>query len=269
MIQSTSPSSLSKPQFKVFIIAKNEARNIGNCLESLRKLCLQVTLLLDNSSTDDTALIASKYSFVDLVKYNYVNHCLTYNHICTSLCNEGFAMILDADMIVTEVLFTEIVELANQSGIDVIEAPVLMFAEKKPLRFGSLYPPKGIVFKAGREYFVPVGHGEALLDDCVIRQTKAKLIHDDRKVYSDYLSTQNKYAQSLIMRSQTHSLTWRDKLRVNTPIMIFITPFVSFFVKLGFLSGKAAFVYALDRLIAEAVMFRQSLAEHLKDRSKE
>ena len=177
-------------------------------------------------------------------------------------------MVLDADMVVTGKLFAEISELLTQSGIDVIKAPVRMYTEGQPLRFGSLYPPKAIVFKVGREYFVPAGHGEALMDDCVISQTKTKLIHDDRKVYSDYLSSQYRYAQGLIMRTKNNSLTWRDKLRMNTPIMVFITPFVSYVIKLGFLSGKAALVYALDRLIAEAVMFRQSLAEQLKKRSK-
>ena len=137
-----------------------------------------------------------------------------------------------------------------------------------PCDTARLYPPKAIVFKVGREYFVPAGHGEALMDDCVISHTRTKLIHDDRKVYSDYLISQYLYAHRLITRSKNNSLTWRDKVRLYTPIMVLITPFVSYFIKVGFLSGKAALVYALDRLIAEAVMFRQSLAEQLKERSK-
>ena len=269
MIQSPCPSGLSKTQLKVFIIAKNEACNIGKCLDSLGKLSLEVTLLLDHSSTDDTALIASRYSFVDVVKYDFINHCLAYNQICTSLSDGAeFSMVLDADMVVTEELFAEIAELATHPETDVIKAPVLMYAEGQPLRYGSLYPPKAIVFKIGREYFVPVGHDGRLMDDFVISQTKTKLIHNDRKVYSDYLNSQYRYSQLLITSAKNNSLTWRDRLRINTPIMVFITPFVSYFIKLGFLSGKAALVYALDRLIAEAVMFRQSLAEKLKERSK-
>lgn len=267
MIPLSCPSALNNPHFKVFVIAKNEACNIVNCLESLGELCLQVTLLLDRSSTDDTGLIASKYPFVDVVKYNYINHCLAYNQICTLLSSGAkYAMALDGDMVVTEELFAEIGEALTQSGIDVIKAPVLMYAEGQLLRYGSLYPPKAFVFKVGREYFVPAGHGEALMDDCVITQTKTKLIHDDRKVYSDYLSSQYRYAQGLIMRAKNNFLTWRDRLRLNTPIMIFFTPFFSYFIKLGVFSGKAGIVYALDRLIAEAVMFRQSLAEQLKNR---
>jgi len=270
MIQSSCQPALSEPQLKVFVIAKNEARNIGKCLDFLGKLNLRITLLLDQSSTDDTALIASRYSSVDVVKYDYINHCLAYNQICTSLSDKAkYSMVLDADMVVTEELFAEIAKLVTQSETDVIKAPVAMYAQGQPLRYGTVIPPKAIVFRVGREYFVPAGHGEALMDDCVISQTKTKLIHDDRKVYSDYLSSQYRYAQDLVMRSKNNSLTWRDKLRMNTPVMVFITPFVSYVIKLGFLSGKAGFVYALDRLIAEAVMFRQSLAEQLKERRKQ
>ena len=46
-------------------------------------------------------------------------------------------MVLDADMVVTEELFAEIAELATQSETDVIKAPVLMYAEGQPLRYGS------------------------------------------------------------------------------------------------------------------------------------
>jgi glycosyltransferase involved in cell wall biosynthesis len=269
MTHSSRTSALREPQIKVFVLAKNEACNIGKCLESLRELSLPVSLLLDHSSTDDTARIASRYSFVDVVKYDYMGHCVAYNQICTSLSDGAkFSMVLDADMIVTQELFAEIAEFAAQSKADVIKAPVLMYVEGHPFRYGSLYPPKAIVFRAGRECFVPAGHGEALMDDCVIRQTKTKLIHDDRKVYSEYLNSQLRYAQFLIMNAKNNSLTWRDVLRMNTPLMIFITPFFSYFIRLGLLSGKASLVYALDRLIAEAVMFRQSLAEQLEKQDK-
>ena len=143
MTHSPSSSSVSVPLIGVFVIAKNEACNIDKCLESLGRLRLRVTLLLDCSSTDETALIASRYSFVDVVKYNYINHYLTYNQICTSLSGGAkYSMVLDADMVVTEELYSDITDLTTKSDADVIKAPVLMYAEKHPLRFGSLYPPK-------------------------------------------------------------------------------------------------------------------------------
>ena len=53
--------------------------------------------------------------------------------------------------------------LAAGAETQVIRAPVQMYAEGQPLRFGSLYPPKPIAFRTGKEYFVAVGHGEALV----------------------------------------------------------------------------------------------------------
>ena len=130
MLPSSCQAGHSNAQLKVFILARDEACNIGKCLDSLEKLCLPVTLLLDRSSTDDTALIASRYSFVDVVTYDYLDHCLAYNQICTSLSDGAeFSMVLDADMIVTEELFAEIDELITRSETDVIKAPVLMVSE--------------------------------------------------------------------------------------------------------------------------------------------
>jgi hypothetical protein len=232
----------------------------------LEKLGLQATLL-DSSSTDDTVSIASGYSLVSVTKYDYSSHCRAYNEICTQLNGKAeYVMILDADMVVTTELWEEVKALISQSKVEVIKAPVLMYVEGHSLEFGSLCPPKAFVLKSGREYFTPLGHGEALVPGCAIAQTKAKLIHDDRKAYHDYLNSQYRYAQGLLGRAKSHSLSWKDRLRIGSPIMIFVTPFFSYFIKLGFMSGKAALLYALDRLIAEAVMFRQSVAEKLKEK---
>jgi len=42
--------------------------------------------------------------------------------------------------------------------------------------------------------------------------------------------------------------------------MLILVPLYSFFLHLGFLSGRVGAVYALDRLIAEAIFYRQALA---------
>ncbi len=259
---------MSRQAISAFILAKDERKNIGKCLESFQGHNIEVTLL-DSSTTDGTSVVASDYPFVNVVKYHYSTHCNAYNEICTTLCGDSpFVVILDADMVVTSRLFREILALLKTPKTEVIQAPVLMYVEGQPLYHGSLYPPKAIVFKAGREYFVPMGHGEALMSDCAVLQTQAKLIHDDRKEYTVFLKSQIRYAQGLIGRAKAQSISMKDGLRMNTPVLFFLIPFISYIMKRGFLSGKAGLVYALDRLIAEAIMFRQSLAEQLKERHK-
>ena len=61
-------------------------------------------------------------------------------------------------------------------------------------------------------------------------------------------------------------MNYRDRIRQKTPLGIILTPFISYFLKLGFLDGKSGLIYALDRLIAEAIIYRYSVSE--KDQSK-
>lgn len=252
-----------RPGLKVYVLAKNEEANIARCLDAVCRHDLSVTVL-DSGSTDRTVDIASTYPMVEVVPYEYRNHCAAYNEICIRN-QEGFeyVMILDADMVVSAELVDEIGVLIREGRLDVIRAPVQMFVEGKSMPRGSLYPPKAIVFKTGRAYFTPTGHGETLMTGCRTIETKRALVHDDRKEYSTYLMSQVRYARNLQLRREGGAVSPRDVIRLNTPFMMFIVPIYSYFFRLGFLSGKAGLIYAIDRLVAEAIMFRQSLSERL------
>lgn len=250
----------------VFILAKNEQLNIGRCLESL-KISRWDVVVLDSGSSDDTELIVSKYQFAKLKKYQYIDHCTAYNDITENFALQyKFAIILDADMIVTTALQHEISKIANSgASIDVMDSDVFMYADGLPLKYGSLYPPKPFVFATGKSYFVKSGHGEKLKPGFIVLRTKEKLHHDDRKSYSSYLQSQLRYAKNLALRAEEKQISFKDRIRTKTPFLIFIVPFVSYFLKRGFMSGRSGGLYALDRLIAEAIMYRQSLSRKIGD----
>lgn len=246
----------------VFILAKNEQRNIERCLAALQPSGWEV-IVLDSGSTDDTLRIVSQSGFAQARSYAYVDHCTAYNQITMTLgADFGHVVILDADMIVSRALQEEIKQrLSNPAQhTEVLEAEIEMCVEGRPLRFGSLYPPKPFVFTVGREYFESVGHGEKLRDCARIVRTKEKLRHDDRKNYGSYLQSQLRYSRNLVKRAAAGELAGRDKIRTRSPLLIFAVPFVSYVLKGGFLDGKAGAIYALDRLIAEAIMYRRSLS---------
>jgi hypothetical protein len=58
----------------------------------------------------------------------------------------------------------------------------------------------------------------------------------------------------------------RDRQRVRNPMHIAIETLVAYVLKGGFLAGRAGTLYALDRLIAEAIMYRRSVATRLEAR---
>lgn len=246
----------------VFVLAKNEQANISRCLQCLEGSGWDV-IVLDSGSTDETWDTVGRYAFARAERYVYVDHCTAYNAITTELGKRyRYVVILDADMMVSESLQAEIRALvsAETDRPAVVDADIEMYVEGLPLRFGSLCPPKAFVFEVGRPYFVSVGHGEALDPSINATRTRHVLRHDDRKSYAAYLQSQARYSRNLVIRKAAGQLSARDRWRTATPLLILAVPFVSYVLKGGFLSGKAGMIYALDRLIAEAIMYRRSLS---------
>ena len=251
-----------------YILAKNESENIGKCLDRLRVLEI-TTVVLDSGSTDDTASIVRNKSNAILEPYKYTNHADAYNWILGTRTPAGeWAMVLDSDMEITQELWSELKMLIEQDKYDAIRTPILMYSEGVPLPFGSLCPPKAILFRGGSPIFEGCGHGERLLETVKITTTKEMLIHNDKKSYSQYLMTQLRYADNLCARASDGKQTWRDRIRTRVPILAFAVPVYSYFFKFGFRSGRAGGVYALDRMIAELLQYRQAVISRM-NRSKE
>lgn len=84
--------------------------------------------------------------------------------------------------------------------------------------------------------------------------------------FGQYLKSQCQYSSQTRARDQHDYLSWKDRIRRNAPVMIILVPMFSFFIRNGFLSGKAGAIYALNRLIAVSIHFRLVLAEKLRKR---
>jgi len=250
-------------RIRVFILAKDEAANISRCLDSITSTGWPVTVL-DSGSSDGTREICAARAGVRVAEYKYSDHVSAYNEITTSLVGIGeYALILDADMRISPRLASELEEAAAASEEAVLLAPVEMWWAGMPLKHGSLYPLKAVLFPGGKAYFQPSGHGERLIPGVRRRELGGRLTHDDRKPYGAYLSAQARYGSRLSERALRGEVSMRDRIRVLTPLLIVLSPLYSWVVRLGCLSGRLGYVYALDRLIAEAVQHRQAVAVKL------
>jgi len=240
-----------------YILTKNEEANIGNCLLALKQCGIPV-IVLDSGSTDRTIEIVQSCGFpVEL--YDYRDHLGALRYLCEERTpRDGFCLVLDADMIVSPRLLSEAHSLLVGRGADVALAPVAMFWNGNRLKRGSLYPPKPFMFRGGFHYFEASGHGEVLLGDVRWVLTDERLVHNDQKSFEAFLNTQIRYSKNLARRRLGQKISWRDSLR-STPLFMIGVPLFSLFVKGGILSGKAGLGYALDRLLAEGIMYRQFL----------
>lgn len=243
-----------------FVLCKNEAPNIGKCIASLRAARVPITVL-DSGSSDDTLQILRDEG-VDVVAYPYRDHCTSYNDL-TTRGDGAYCGIIDADMEVSAALVDEITSLLRNA--DVVRCPVRMCVEGVPLRGGSLYPDKPVAFRRGRACFEPVGHGERLISGMNVATTREMLVHNDLKPFASYIASQLRYAEKFAVRAAAGQRTWRDWLRYYTPLMVLITPAYSLLVK-GGVFFRAGWLYAIDRLIAEAMMCRKSLEGRLDKR---
>lgn len=240
-----------------FVLCKNEAPNIGKCVAALRAAGVPITVV-DSGSSDETLRILRDEA-VDVVAYPYKDHCSAYNDLTTQGGSE-FCGIIDADMEVSAALVDEIVMLLRTA--EVVRCPVRMCVEGVPLGGGSLCPDKPVAFRCGQPYFEPVGHGERLVSGVNVATTRAMLVHNDLKPFASYIASQVRYAEKFAARAAAGQRTWRDWLRLHTPLMVAITPAYSLIVK-GGMFFRAGWLYAIDRLIAEAMMFRKSLESRL------
>lgn len=243
-----------------YILAKDEEKNISDCINALKRSSnINRIIIYDSGSTDHTKEIASSLN-TTIVDYKYINHCVAYNQITENDKESGYVIILDADMIVSSNLINEI-HSAFTNGFEVIISPVEMFYAGQKLKYSSLCPPKAIAFKTGNKYFEPVGHGEKLITDVKIKRTLNSVKHIDKKPFDRFISSQLLYAKNFIERQSDGKMNYRDRIRQKTPLGIILTPFIAYFLKLGFLDGKSGLIYALDRLIAEAIIYRYSVSE--------
>lgn len=254
---------------RVYVLAKNESANIAGCLDSLGMGAFEITVL-DSGSTDGTREIAESYDRVQVTDFEYVDHCQSYNSITAWHDPDEWVVVLDADMRVNAPLMAELNAcIAAVTELEVVMAPVQMFWEGRPVPRSSLCPPKAFALRGGAEHFVPIGHGEQLRSGIHRRVLSEMLVHDDRKPLEQVLANQVRYSKALVERAKTESLTWRDRIRILSPIMLLLTPFHSYFLRRGFLDGTVGLVYAIDRLIAEALMFRASIVDRMDRNSSQ
>ncbi len=240
-----------------YVLARNEAANITRCVQSLVAAGVTTTVL-DSQSVDTTRQLAQEAG-AQVEDYRYTAHVEAYNWITRDRVPAGgVVLVLDADMIVSREFVAQATELLL-GGAQAVLAPVRMCWNGRRLRFASLYPPKPVAFRAGTAYFEPVGHGERLVQGTRVARTKATIVHDDHKPFSAYLGAQERYARALVERSSKGAVSWRDRLRLWSPLLVVATPAVSYLFKGGILDGRAGMGYALDRLIAEAIMYRQAI----------
>ncbi len=236
------------------ILTFNEAPNIERTLSQL--LWAHRIVVVDSFSTDETLKILEKYTQVEVFQNKFASFA--------DQCNFGLRQIktdwvlsIDADYFLSNEVLIEIKKLNfNESKIVAYSAQFKYAIFGKIVR-GSMYPSRKILYVKNLAYYENDGHGHRVNVNGSVETLNGFIIHDDRKTFTHWLSTQDKYLKQeadKLIHTPFNQLKWIDKIRwliVPAPIFAF---FYCLFLKGGILDGKYGWHYAMQRVIAEIIL---------------
>jgi glycosyltransferase involved in cell wall biosynthesis len=269
-------------KFSVVLATRNEEKNIGPCLESVRQLADEI-IVVDEYSTDRTVELAEKYG---AKVYKEPHHAIF--HITKQKALEKAAgdwiLQLDADERVTPELTEEIKkvmgmtdeELKNrktnklkngklfQRHQDLIEKrdgrigkptgeivaffiPRLNYFLGRPLKHAGVYPDGVIrLVKKGKARFPQKSVHEQMEVDGEVSWLSNNLEHHDSPTLKRYFSRMNRYtdlhAKELTNKKIPKNIIFLINYSLFKPLKIFLN---LYFRHLGLLDGPQGFLWSL------------------------
>lgn len=262
-----SENFMKKNDLTVIVLAKNEEKNIGRCLESVRDIADRI-VVVDSGSTDSTVKIAKDYG-ADVFFHEFINYAEQFNWALDNVAiSTKWVFRFDADEEITPELKKEIVEELNKHSDDDMNAFIMkykIFFLNKFLKHGGAYPFKKItIFKYGHARFEKKQMNEHVyLLNGRIGTFKNDCLHYDFKDLDSFVKKHNWYAtrevgdyfDTLAGSNEdkdiygTAKKAKRIKHRFYYKLPLFFRArllyIYKYYFKFGFLDGKPGKIYAL------------------------
>jgi glycosyltransferase involved in cell wall biosynthesis len=257
----------AKAPVSVLVLTRNEEANIAACLKSVR--WADEVFVVDSFSTDSTMEIAERLG-AKVRTHRFQGYAAQRNWALGHLpFSNDWVLMLDADERVPADLAAEIVRVAR----DPLEGRAGFYLKFRHiflgrwLKRGGLYPTWVLrLFRRQRVRFEERPLNEHAILDGAAGYLQQPFDHQDRKSLADWVARHNRYAgleaeeflqetvaggydSSIRIRlrgSQAERKRW-IKLMIWNRLPLLARPFLFFFrnyfLKLGFLDGRAGFVY--------------------------
>src|SRR3989339_1198615 len=253
------------PKYSLIVLTFNEEQHLLRLLTSIEELNV-IVFILDSGSTDTTLKIAEEYG-AKVFYRKFDNYANQRNFALKELpITTEWILFLDADEYLTEELKKEISETLPGTEYDGFYLKRRFYFHGKWIKHGGYYPiwilrlfkkEKGSVDRAINEHFVVNGKVGYLKNDFIDDNKKgiSEWIskHDS---YSDYEALELVAAKSQAAKdsqlnnffgSQAERKRWTREKIWNPFLPPLIRPFIyyfyRYFIRLGFLDGKAGFIY--------------------------
>jgi glycosyltransferase involved in cell wall biosynthesis len=228
------------PRLSAIIIARNEARHIEACLNSLT-FCDE-RIVVDGGSDDDTVALAKACGASVVVAPEWRGFGPQKNY-ALSLASGEWVLSIDADESVSEKLAAEIMDAIARGQADGYEMPRLSTFCGRPMRHSGWYPDYVLrLFRRERARFSDDLVHERVICDGVVKRLREPLTHHPVARLEDSLSRMDRYSTA---RAEMIVASGR-RVSFFTGILRGWWTFIqTYFIRLGFLDGAEGFLLAV------------------------
>jgi glycosyltransferase involved in cell wall biosynthesis len=236
------------PRLSAIIITKNEAGNIGACLDSVA-FCDE-RIVVDSGSTDDTLRVAQDRG-ARTAFHNFEGFGRQFNH-ALSLALGDWVLSVDADERVSPALAAQIQQALHDCEVDGYEMPRMSTFCGRTMRHSGWYPDYVLrLFRRGRARWTDdLVHPRPVCDGPVTRLSEP-LIHFPVRRIEDALSRMDRYSTaSAEMIFAKGRRVWFVS-GIGRGLFAFLRTYV---LRAGFLDGREGFLLAV--LNAEGTYYR-------------
>lgn len=233
----------------VIVITKNEAHNIGACLQSV--LFADQWVVLDSGSHDETLEIARSIGAEVSENHDWQGFGVQKNR-ALALARGDWVLSIDADERVTPDLQTEIMAVLIKPEFEAYSFPRLSSYCGQYMRHSGWYPDRVIrLFKRNSAQFSSELVHERIVTQSLIGQLTSPLLHESFIDFEAVLDKANRYssagAQMLFARGETSS---PGRALVHG-VWAFIRTYI---LRRGFFDGRMGLVLAISN--AEGTYYR-------------
>lgn len=249
----------------VIILTKNEETNIARCIDSIKCLADRI-IVVDSGSEDSTVKIATELGAEVYEHCPFVSHGHQFNWALDHLnITTTWVYRIDADEVVPLELRREIQEtcfIHKEDDINALEMRFRIYFMGKYLYHGGVYPFKKVnIFKYGKARFneTPM-RDDVVLAEGVVKSLNNDCLHYDFKDLSTWIQKHNWYSDNEARvylgykedECDGISDDARKRKKIKNNLYYKLPKFLRaklyfwyrYYLRLGFLDGKAGYVYA-------------------------
>lgn len=224
--------------FSILILTKNEEKNIGRCLESVKNMGAE-TIVLDDNSSDTTVDIARTHGATVYSQALDNDFAKTRNKAMLK-AKSRYVLFIDADEVVSDAMRDYILHIPETTHVDAFTFKRIDYFWDKQMRFGevrNIYATR-LVNKSSGEFVRPV---HEVWYGTKVQKVTHPLYHYPHPTIATFLDSMNLYSTLNANSMQKMGRKVNILEIIAVPLGKFLYTYI---VQFGFLDGAAGFVYS-------------------------